>query len=197
VVTCKEYDSPSNNRKKKKQDVKEVQISSEETTSESPSGGGDDIVNKEEKEQEEDKQGEVTLPHNLANDTNPSKKRKVSPTKPSSWKKSKANKLNMQSVLTVDDLNFIILAVGDASKNILQRSEEKQEAMYTRIEAKLRGVQQFFYLSCAVSNAPPPSEEPELGDEPAQLCRLADVTEACLHQAQDKNNQATVPETIA
>jgi hypothetical protein len=84
VVTHKEYDAPSSSGKKKKQDVQEVHISSEETASESPSGGGDDEVNKEEKEQEEYKKGKVTPPQNLPDDTNPSKKRKVSPMKPSS-----------------------------------------------------------------------------------------------------------------
>jgi hypothetical protein len=64
--------------------------------------------------------------------------------------------------------------------------------MYDRIEAELRGVQQALYSSRTVSTAPPPSEEPELGDEPAQLCRLADVTEAHLHRAQAEKYQATV-----
>jgi hypothetical protein len=36
-----------------------------------------------------------------------------------------------------------------------------------------------------------PSEEPELGDEPAQLCRLSNVTEAHLFQAKNEKYQAT------
>jgi hypothetical protein len=156
VGTHEEYDAPSNSRKKKKQDVQEVHNTSEETASESPSGGGDYEVNKEEKEQEEDKQGEVTPPQNLPDDTDPSNKRKVPPMKPSSRKKSKCNKPKMQNVLMVDNFNFIISAVGDASEDILQRNKEKQEAMYDRIEAELRGVQQALYSSCAVSTAPPP-----------------------------------------
>jgi hypothetical protein len=43
-----------------------------------------------------------------------------------------------------------------------------------------------------VSTTPPPSEETELGDEPTQLHRLADVTEACLRRAQEEIEQATV-----
>jgi hypothetical protein len=70
-------------------------------------------VNKEEKE--EDKQGEVTPPRNIPDDTNLSNKRKVSATKPSLWKKSKSNKPKMQNALTVDDFDFIISAIGDAS----------------------------------------------------------------------------------
>jgi hypothetical protein len=73
----------------------------------------------------------------------------------------------------------------------LQRNEEKQEAMYDRIEVELRGVQQALYSSRTVSTTPPPSEEPELGDEPAQLQILADVIEAHLHRAQDEKDQAT------
>jgi hypothetical protein len=140
VVTREEYDAPRSSRKKKKQYVQELHSTSEETASESPSRGGDDEVNKEEKEQEEDKKGEVTPPQNLPDDTDPSKKRKVSPMKPSSRKKSRSNKPKMQNVLTDDDFNFIISAIGDASEEILQRNEAKQEAMYDRIEAELRGV---------------------------------------------------------
>jgi len=36
---------------------------------------------------------------------------------------------------------------------------------------------------------PPPLEAPELGYEPTQLHRLADVTEACLHRAQAEKEQ--------
>jgi len=44
-------------------------------------------------------------------------------------------------------------------------------------------------LSRATSTAPPTSEEPELGDEPAELRRLDDVTEAHLHLAQAEKDQ--------
>jgi hypothetical protein len=64
--------------------------------------------------------------------------------------------------------------------------------MYDRIEVELRGVHQALQSSRVVSTAPPPSEEPELGDEPTQLRRLADVTEAHLRRAQDEKDQATV-----
>jgi len=96
-----------------------------------------------------------------------SKKRKVSPTKPSSWKKSKASKPKLQTVLMVDDIDLIIIVVSDTSEDILQRNEEKQETMYDRIKAELKGVQQALYSSRAVSTAPPSSEGIELGDEPA------------------------------
>jgi hypothetical protein len=73
-------------------------------------------------------------------------------------------------VLTVDDIDLIIIAiVSDTSEDILQCNEEKQETMYDRIEAEMKGVQQALYSSHAVSTAPPSSEGIELGDEPAQL----------------------------
>jgi hypothetical protein len=50
-------------------------------------------VNQEEKKEEDKKeQGEVTPPKDPLMDTETSKKRKVSPKKPSTWKKSRANK---------------------------------------------------------------------------------------------------------
>jgi hypothetical protein len=54
-------------------------------------------VEKEEKEGEEDKKkrGEITLPRNPLEEAETSNKRKVSPMKPTSWKKSKASKLKL------------------------------------------------------------------------------------------------------
>jgi hypothetical protein len=67
---------------------------SEETALDSPGAGGDDEVYKEEEKGEEDKkkQGEVTPPRDPIDEVETSKKRKVSPMKPTSWKKSKASK---------------------------------------------------------------------------------------------------------
>jgi hypothetical protein len=47
------------------------------------------------------------------------------------------------------------------------------------------------FSPAAVSTAPLPSGEPELGDEPAQLRRLADAVEARLRRAQEETEQAT------
>jgi hypothetical protein len=63
--------------------------------------------------------------------------------------------------------------------------------MFERIEAELKGVQQALYSSRAVSTTPPPTEGAELGDEPAQLRRLADSIEAHLHHVQEEKEQAT------
>jgi hypothetical protein len=51
----------------------------------------------------------------LVDEADPSKKRKVSPMKPTSRKKSKATKTKLHTMLTLDDLDFIIAAVSDAS----------------------------------------------------------------------------------
>jgi hypothetical protein len=189
IVTREEYDGPSSsNRKKKKEEVQEMNNASKETTPDSPGGGGDDEVDQEGDEGEEDKQeqGEVTPPKDPLTETETSKKRKVSPKKPSARKKSRASKPQLQTVLTVDDIDLIIAVVADTLEDILQCNEAKQETMYDRIEVELKGVQQALYSSRAVSTAPSSSEGIEVGDEPAQLCKLADATEAHLHCVQEE-----------
>jgi hypothetical protein len=47
----------------------------------------------------------------------------------------------MQIVLTTDDFDFIIAALNDASMEIMEKQEAKQEEMYDIIEVKLRWVQ--------------------------------------------------------
>jgi len=64
--------------------------------------------------------------------------------------------------------------------------------MYDRIEAELKGVQQALQSSRIVSTAPPPSKEPELGDELDQLCRIVGATEAHLRRASKEKEQATL-----
>jgi hypothetical protein len=98
----------------------------------------------------------------------------------------------MQTVLMVDDFEFIIVVVSDASEYILQKIKARQEVVYERIEAKLRGVQQPLHSSHVVSTTPPPSNETELGYEPTQLCRIAYVTEAHLRHMQEEKEKATV-----
>jgi hypothetical protein len=63
--------------------------------------------------------------------------------------------------------------------------------MFDRIEAELKGVQQALYSSHAVSTASLSSGGIEVGDEPAQLRRLADSTEAHLRRVQEEKEQAT------
>jgi hypothetical protein len=106
--------------------------------------------------------------------------------KPTSRKKSKASKTKLQIVLTLDDFDFIITTISDALEDLLQRNEAKKETMYEKIEAELRRVQHALHSSRAVFTAPPPSEETKLGDEPTQLHKLADATEARLRRAQEE-----------
>jgi hypothetical protein len=94
LVTRTKCDGPSSAKKnKKKEEVQDIDNASEETASDSPRGGGGDEVNQEE-EGEEDKheKGEVTLLKEPLTEAEMSKKRKISPKKPSTRKKSRANK---------------------------------------------------------------------------------------------------------
>jgi hypothetical protein len=97
----------------------------------------------------------------------------------------------MQTVLTSDDFDFLIAALNDASLEIAEKQETKQEEMYDRIEIELRGVQQELQSNRAVSTVPMPLGTPELGYEPTQLHRLVDTVEAHLRRAQEETEQAT------
>jgi hypothetical protein len=46
----------------------------------------------------------------------------------------------MQTMLMMDDIDFIIAAISDISEDILQRNESKQETMYEIIEEEMKGV---------------------------------------------------------
>jgi hypothetical protein len=132
AVTREEYDAPSSRRRNKKEEVWDMNNASEETALDSPGGGGDDEVDKEEEKGEEDKkkQGEVTPPRDPIDEAETSKKIKVSPMKPTSRKKYKATKPQMQTVLTMDDIDFIIIVVSDNLEDILHHYKAKQETMY-------------------------------------------------------------------
>jgi len=150
------------------------------TASISPEKGGDG----KELDDKEVKQKQV-------NEVDPMKKRKGSPSKPSSRKKSKSSVTKMQTVLTYDNFDFLIAALNDASLEISEKQEAKQETMYDRIEIKLWGVQQALQFSHTVSTAPLPLATPDLGDDLAQLHRLVDTVEARLQWAQEEIEQAT------
>jgi hypothetical protein len=95
---------------------------SKETTPDSPEGGGGEKVDKEDDEGEENKHehGEVTPPKDPIMEAETSKKRKGSSQKPSSRKKSKANKPPFQTVLTIDDIDLIIIIVSYTLEDIFQ-----------------------------------------------------------------------------
>jgi hypothetical protein len=133
----------------------------------------------------------VTLPKDPLTEVEMSKKRKVSPKKPSTWKKSRANKPQSHNVLIVDDIDLIITVVADALEDILRKNEAKKETMYDRIKAELKGVQQALYSSHIVSTTLSSSEAAKLGDDPTQLQRIAYATEARLCRVQEEKEQAT------
>jgi hypothetical protein len=119
---------------KKTEEVQDLSSASGKTASVSPDRGGDDEVEELNGKGAEQKPGEVTPPRD---EVDPLKKRKVSPLKPSSQKKLKATVTKMKTVLTVDDFDFIIAALNDASLEIMEKQEAKQEEMYDRIEVEL------------------------------------------------------------
>jgi hypothetical protein len=187
-IAHKEHDTPGTSSRKKTEEVQDLSSASGKIVSVSPDRGGDNEVEEINGKEAEQKQGKVTPPRD---ETVPLKKRKVSPPKPSSRKKSRATVTKMQTLLTTDDFDFIIAALNDASQEIAEKQEAKQEEMYNRIEVKLRGVQQALQSSRAMSTAPLPSGELELGNEPAQLHRLANAVEVRLRRAQEETKQAT------
>jgi hypothetical protein len=179
-------DTPRPSKIKKTEEVHDLDSASVKTASISAEQGGDGReIDGTEVEQ---KKGEVTPPRD---EEDPSKKRKVSPPKPSSRKKSRASMTKMQTTLTSDDFDFIVAALNDASLEIAEKQEAQQEEIYNQIKVELQGVQQALQSSRAVSTAPLPLETPELGDEPAQLHRITDTVEAHLRRAQEETTQAT------
>jgi hypothetical protein len=66
----------------------------------------------------------------------------------------------------------------DASEDLLQRYGMKQEELYVRVEKELKEIQRSIQLSRVVPIVPSSSKTVELGDEPTQLQKLANATEA-------------------
>jgi hypothetical protein len=66
----------------------------------------------------------------------------------------------------------------------------KQEMLYERIEKELKDIQQSIHSIHAILIAPSSSEIAEVGDEPTQLQRLADATEARLCRVPKEKEQA-------
>jgi hypothetical protein len=110
------HNTPGPRNTKEYEEVQDVNITSMNTTLISPVQGGDggEPSNTEVKQNK----GEVTPPRE---EENPFKKRKVTPQKPSSRKKAKAIRTKFETVLTLDDFDFIIIAL----KYTLLEIEEK------------------------------------------------------------------------
>jgi hypothetical protein len=169
------HDTPGQSKTKKNEEAQDVHNTSAQTPSISPERGGDGgEIDGTEVEQKKD---EVTPPRD---EDDPSKKRKVSPSKPSSRKKMKATRTKFETTLTSDDFDFIVAALNDASLEIAEKQEAKQEEMFSRIKVEFQEVQQALQSSRAVSTVPLMTGTPEMGDEPAQLHRIVDTVEARL-----------------
>jgi hypothetical protein len=72
------------------------------------------------------------------------------------------------------------VALNDASLDIVEKQEAKKVEMYNRIVIELQGVQQTLQSSRTVSTPPLSARTLELGDDLAQLHRIAETVEACL-----------------
>ena len=152
---------------KKDEEIQDIDNISVRTTSITPEQEGNDEEVKQRPKDEEDS----------------SKKRKVSPLKPSSRKKSRTPVTKMKTTLTLDDFSFLLATMNEAIEEIIEKQEVKQEAMYNRIEIELQGVQQALQSSRAVSTAPLPEGTTEQGDEPVQLHNIANTFEVHLRKA--------------
>jgi hypothetical protein len=104
----------------------------------------------------------------------------VSPQKTSARKKTHASNPHLEATLMEDDIILVHKAMEDASEDLLQRYGAKKEELYERVEKALKEIHQAIQLIRAVSTAPSSSQVVKFGDEPAQLRRLVDVTEARL-----------------
>jgi hypothetical protein len=116
-------DIAAQRKNKKKEEVQDIESdekdnASEETMPDSPAKGRGDELNQAEGVEEGDKEekGKVTLPKDPLTEVDMPKKRKVSPQKPSTQKKSRANMPQSQNLLTMDNIDLIITVVEDASK---------------------------------------------------------------------------------
>jgi hypothetical protein len=114
----------------------------------------------------EQNKSEVTPPRDKED---PSKKRKVSPLKPSSRNKMKATRTKFETTLTSDNFNFIVATLNDASSEIAEKKEAKKEEVFSQIKDELQGVQQALQSSRIVSTVPLSRETPEVDDAPSQL----------------------------
>jgi hypothetical protein len=122
------HDTPRPNKMKKTEEVQELS-----SASVSPDRWGDDETEEINGTGAEHKQGEVT---SSRDETDPLKKRKVYPPKPSSRNKSRAIMTKKKIVLTLDDFDFIIATLNDALLEIVEKQEAKQEEMYEKLKVK-------------------------------------------------------------
>jgi hypothetical protein len=86
----------------------------------------------------------------------------------------------MKATLIEDEIILVRGVMEDSYEDILQIYAANQEKLYGTIEKELSEVHEAICSVRVVPTAPSSSETAELGDEPAQLLRPVDETEAQL-----------------
>jgi hypothetical protein len=117
--------TPGLGKTKKDVEVQDIHITSMKTASLSPVKGGDD----EELggTEVEERKGEVTPPSDEANF---SKKRKITPVRPSSRQKTKATWTTLKTTLTLDDFDFLIVTLNDVLVEIAEKKKSNQNELF-------------------------------------------------------------------
>jgi hypothetical protein len=105
-------DTPGPSKTKKDDEFQYVHSTSTKTTLISPVQGGDGEELGSTKA--EKNKSEVTPPRE---EEHPSKKRKITPPKPSSLKKTRATRTTFKTTLTPDDFDLLVAAMNDACTN--------------------------------------------------------------------------------
>jgi hypothetical protein len=125
--------TPGPRKTKKNEEAQDVHSTLTKTASISPEKGGDDEeIDGMEVQQ---KKGEFAPP---IDEEYPSKKRKVSPSKPSSRKKSKATRTKFETTLTSDGFDLIFVTLNDALLEIEENKEAMSEEVFSRIKVELQ-----------------------------------------------------------
>jgi hypothetical protein len=127
------HDTPRPSKMKNTKEVQELSSASGKTASVSLDQGGDEEEEEINGIGSKQKQGEVT---SSRDETDPLKKRKVSPLKPSFQNKSRATVTKRKTVLTTNDFDFIIVSLNDALLEIVEKQEAKQEEIYEILKVK-------------------------------------------------------------
>jgi hypothetical protein len=188
-------DTPGTHKTKKEVEVQYIHNTSTKTSLLSPAKGGDDEELGGTKV--EQRKGEVTPPRDEAD---PSKKRKITPPRPSSRNKTKAARTTLKTTLTSDDFEFLIATLNDVSLELAEKKEAKQEELFFHITGEFKEAQQALQSSQEVSMEPLTMEILGTGDDPTQLRQIAEKVEAHLRRSQEdivKATQALVQEQSA
>ena len=129
-------DTPGPRKTKTNVEVQDIHNTSTKTASLSPAKGGDDEELGGTKV--EHRKGKVTRPRD---EEDPSKKRNITPPRPSSRKKNKATRTTLKTTLTPDAFDFLISTLNDVSLELAENQEAKQEELFCWITGELKEVQ--------------------------------------------------------